>query len=55
MPHPPERFHDHHAVALKTAQDAALDQKEINAAQRRCSASRAALARYGNRRTDVVS
>ena len=48
-------LHDHHAVALKEAEDAALGKETIKAAQRRCSASRAALARYGNRQNrDVV-
>ena len=48
-------LHDHHAVALREAEDAALGKETIKAAQRRCSASRAALARYGNRQNrDVV-
>ena len=48
-------LHDHHAVALREAEDAALGKETIQAAQRRCSASRAALARYGNRQNrDVV-
>jgi phage/plasmid-associated DNA primase len=48
-------LHDHHAAALRDAEDAALGKETIQAAQRRCSASRAALARYGNRQNrDVV-
>jgi len=48
-------LNDHHAATLRDAKAAALGKEMIKAAERRCNAARAALARYGNRQNqDVV-
>ena len=48
-------LHAHHVTKLKDAEHAALGKEMIKAAQRKCSASRTALVRYGNKQNrDVV-